>query len=107
MLRSYLEKNDEFVNEEAFAKEIVQKFGPKLLESFPELWNEKVERIERLRAETNLNIKGKGDKLSLITKILDFTIIGIKGSSDPSHFIFEINVGKRRIRHGTTLKLKL
>ena len=29
----------------------------------------------------------------------------IKGSSDPSHFIFEINVGKSRIRHTTTLKL--
>ena len=26
-----------------------------------------------------------------------------KGSSDPSQFIFEINVGKRRIRHWTTL----
>ena len=30
----------------------------------------------------------------------------LKGSSDPSHFIFEINVGKRRIRHKTTLNLK-
>jgi len=29
-----------------------------------------------------------------------------KGSSDPSYFIFEINVGKRRIRHTKTLKLK-
>ena len=29
----------------------------------------------------------------------------IKGNSDPSHFIFEINVGKSRIRHRTTLKL--
>ena len=29
----------------------------------------------------------------------------IKGSSDPSHFIFEINVGKSRIRHRTTLNL--
>ena len=29
----------------------------------------------------------------------------LKGSSDPSHIIFEINVGKRRIRHTTTLKL--
>ena len=29
----------------------------------------------------------------------------IKGSSDPSHFIFEINVGKGRIRHTTTLNL--
>ena len=28
-----------------------------------------------------------------------------KGSSDPSHFIFEINVGTRQIRHITTLKL--
>ena len=28
-----------------------------------------------------------------------------KGSSDPSHFIFEINVGKSRNRHRTTLKL--
>ena len=27
-----------------------------------------------------------------------------KGTSDPSHFIFEINVGKSRIRHETTLK---
>ena len=32
----------------------------------------------------------------------DFTI---KGGSDPNHFIFEINVGKSRIRHTTTLKL--
>ena len=72
MLRSYLEKNDEFVNEEAFAKEMVQKFGPKLLESFPELWNEKVERIERLRAETNLNIKGKGDNQNFIFTTIFF-----------------------------------
>ena len=27
---------------------------------------------------------------------------GLKGSSDPSHFIFEINVGKSRIRYRTT-----
>ena len=27
----------------------------------------------------------------------------IKGSLDPSHFIFDINVGKSRIRHRTTL----
>ena len=60
MLRSYLEKNDEFVNEEFFLKEMIQKFGPKVLQSYPELWNERQERIERLRAETNLNIKGKG-----------------------------------------------
>ena len=29
----------------------------------------------------------------------------LKGSPDTSHFIFEINVGKSRIRHRTTLKL--
>ena len=29
----------------------------------------------------------------------------LKGSSDPNHFIFEINAGKSRIRHGTTLNL--
>ena len=29
----------------------------------------------------------------------------LKGSSDPCRFIFEINVGKMRIRHTTTLKL--
>ena len=35
-------------------------------------------------------------------QILEMTI---KGSPDPSHFIFEINVGKRWIRHMTTQKL--
>ena len=29
-----------------------------------------------------------------------------RGSSDQNQFIFQINVGKRRIRHVTTLKLK-
>ena len=29
----------------------------------------------------------------------------LKGCSDPSHFIFKINVGKSRIRQTTTLKL--
>ena len=29
----------------------------------------------------------------------------IKGSPDPNHFIFEINIGMRRIRHTKTLKL--
>jgi len=28
-----------------------------------------------------------------------------KGCLDPSHFIFETNFGKKRIRHTTTLKL--
>ena len=37
-----------------------------------------------------------------------FTLVGwFKGSSDPSHFIIEINLGKRPILHRTTLKLNL
>ena len=52
----------------------------------------------------------KGHENHIFNGRLDFsweTMIkrSIKGSSDPSHFIFEINVGKRRIRHRTTLKL--
>ena len=34
-----------------------------------------------------------------------YAIGSIKGSSSPSQFTFEINVGKRRIRHRTTLDL--
>ena len=33
--------------------------------------------------------------------LLFFTVLNFKGSSDPSHFIFEIKVGKSRIRHRT------
>ena len=38
---------------------------------------------------------------------LDFSpeVSFFKDSPDPSHFIFEINVGKRRIRHRATLNL--
>ena len=38
------------------------------------------------------------------SKMVAFQMV-VKGSPDPSHFIFEINVGKKRIRHRTTLKL--
>ena len=38
-------------------------------------------------------------------RILKFIVSKFKGSSDPSHFIFETNVGKRRIRHRTTMNL--
>ena len=31
--------------------------------------------------------------------------MSFKGSSDPNDFIFEINVGKKRIRYTATLKL--
>ena len=37
----------------------------------------------------------------LVTQIFKY----VKGCSDPIHFIFEINVGKKRIRHTSTLKL--
>ena len=39
--------------------------------------------------------------------MVDFSKKYIKGSSDPSQFIFEINVGKSRIRHRTTLNLNI
>jgi len=42
------------------------------------------------------------DSKSLIPR--NSQILVFKGSSDPNHFIFEINVGKKRIRHRTTLK---
>ena len=45
------------------------------------------------------------DALDMICK--QYKVKYIKGSPDPSHFIFEINVGKRRIRHITTLNLTL
>ena len=32
----------------------------------------------------------------------NLSFIMLKGSPDPSHFIFEINLGKRRIRYATT-----
>ena len=38
-----------------------------------------------------------------LENILVMKILRIKGSSDTIHFIFEINVGKSRIRHRTTL----
>ena len=45
------------------------------------------------------NVKCKSD--SPITRTENVKLI-FKGSSDPSHFIFEINVGKIRIRQKTT-----
>ena len=43
---------------------------------------------------------GVHSKLEIVFHCLQF-----KGSPDQSHFIFEINVGKSRIRHITTLNL--
>ena len=56
------------------------------------------------------------DGLRILIKMLDATVEFVvtlsgnflrnfKGSPDPSHFIFEIDVGKKRIRHRTTLNL--
>ena len=39
----------------------------------------------------------------ILENILVMKILRIKGSSNTIHFIFEINVGKSRIRHRTTL----
>ena len=48
-------------------------------------------------------------KLILGSKLAENNILEnihfVKGSSDTSHFIFQVNVGKRRIRHRTTLNL--
>ena len=40
-------------------------------------------------------------------EIQQLKLKAFKGSPYPSHFIFEINVGKKRIRHRTTLHLNL
>ena len=46
------------------------------------------------------------DSQGLCLKLVETISSCLKGSPDQSHFIFEINVGKRRIRHNTSaLKL--
>ena len=71
-------------------------------------------RKRDLETENTLSISNSPRPLTagLIrsAKILESTLIitntiFIKGSSDESHFIFEINAGKSRIRHWTTLNL--
>jgi len=42
--------------------------------------------------------------VSTQTQLLYVFLIWIKGSPDPNHFYFEINVGKSRIRHKTKLE---
>ena len=60
-------------------------------------------RLDRtLEAEVNF-LKTTG----LIRLFENSFRIFLKGSPDPRHLIFEINVGKRRIRHITTLNLNL
>ena len=43
------------------------------------------------------------DKLRITSEMV--LRMSFKGSSDPNDFIFEINVGKKRIRYTATLKL--
>jgi len=43
--------------------------------------------------------------LALVISQLCFEIL-FEGSSEPRYFIFQINVGKSRIRHRTTLYLR-
>ena len=42
---------------------------------------------------------------SAFVKAMEAGVSTFKDSSNPGHFSFEIDVGKRRIRHKTTLKL--
>ena len=50
---------------------------------------------------------GKPQTPPLLMGLKWILISSFKGSSDPSHFIFEINVGNSRIRHRTTLNLNI
>ena len=52
-----------------------------------------------------MELQGLRTLLSRFFEILSLVCLyGFKSSSDPSHFIFEINVGKGWIRQRTTLK---
>ena len=46
-------------------------------------------------------------KINAMTASLIFQVLIFKGSSDLNHFIFEINVGKRRIRHRTSFNSRV
>ena len=61
-----------------------------------------------LYADTVLKLASMGLKLISIQASVFmclFKRVNFKGSLYPNHFIFEINIGKGRIRHTTTLKL--
>ena len=55
--------------------------------------------LELLEGLLKLN---PNDRLRNVSRMFP---LQFKGSRDPNHFISEINVGKRRNRHATTLKL--
>jgi len=51
------------------------------------------------------NERHKGGKTTRPVNKTTIAIFSVKGSSEPSHFLFEINYVKRQIRHRTTPKL--
>ena len=71
------------------------------------------QRQKTLRSAGLLNVIQKNPPANKYTKLVsnkyhavtceDLYCMILKGSPDPSHFIFEINVGKSQIRHRTTL----
>ena len=63
------------------------------------LWNHL--NIYQTSSMTHLNV------LFVAWRVNRFQGPSFKGSSDPSNFIFEINVGKSRIRHRKTLNFEL
>ena len=67
-----------------------------VLNSNPFILDDEIKRYPRTRSNAP----------SLFMESLDANIHFIKDSPDQSHFIFEINVGKKRIRHRTTLNFE-
>ena len=65
------------------------------------------QKISNLDNAVDKDIRSRNNCRFLRTKIIKIFIIIVmiqyfKGSSDPCHFIFEINIGNRRIRHTAT-----
>ena len=76
----------------------------------------RLQRLSLSRGEENQDVpiiitknksvrKPKKVLTNVVNTITEVRWNNFKGGPDHSHFIFEINVGKSRIRHRTTLKL--
>ena len=72
-----------------------------VVEGCEDLWNQARRSRNNLRPVVAFYFHPKINKL----KIIHQESGKLKGSPDQSHFIFEIDVGKSRIRHKTTLNL--
>ena len=96
----------------------IQKEKVKNLEtmSTPIRRSSRLQRLSLSRGEENQDVpiiitknksvrKPKKVLTNVVNTITEVRWNTFKGSPDQSHFIFEINVGKSRIRHRTTLKL--